>query len=309
MYIVIVNPEAGHGRSIRLFRKIQKDPLYKKANCRTFFTEGPGHAEKIAEQVAEIHHENLSSVIVIGGDGTLHEVINGMKQYPDVPVTFLPAGSGNDFGRGIGLKTRGVKLFRKIISHPLNYRVYLGSYVLHQRYKYGKRTFLNSIGFGLDGHIVTLVNESNHRHWIRKFHLSNFTYPIALLRAIKNMKPIHFELEIDGHTHPVTEGMMVTISNHPYYGGGMRIAPKASLQSSNLQVMIVRQISKKKLLALFLSVFIGKHTQIREVEEIKAHSVIFRSKEMVPFQVDGQGGRCCECHVKKASTKATIFKD
>lgn len=309
MYILIVNPEAGNGKAQSFFRKIQNDPLYKRANCRSFFTEGEGHAEKLARQVAEIHKETLIAVIVVGGDGTLHEVVNGMTNYPMIPISFIPAGSGNDFARGIQLKERGIKLFHKYIKSPRKSSVRLGRFTIHQRSRNGQRVFLNSIGFGLDGEVVATANQQKNRYWTRKLHLSKLIYSLALIRAIKNAKPIQFELTIDGKLYPVQEAMMVTITNHPFYGGGMKIAPKANIKKPTFYVMVVEPIKKKKLLAMFCSVFLGQHIRMKEVREVKASSVEIHASEGMSFQVDGQSGKCFKCKIEKAEITTTFYVD
>ncbi|WP_226583854.1 diacylglycerol/lipid kinase family protein [Halobacillus litoralis] len=309
MYIIIVNPSAGNGRAERLFRTLQNDPVYKKTKCRTFVTKEEGHAENIVRQVASIHSETIVSIIVVGGDGTLHEVMNGLQDHREIPVSILPAGTGNDFARGADLNREGVQLFHEIIQRPKPLKVQLGTYILHQRYKLGARNFINSISFGIDGIVVSKANNNKYRRWLKKLHLTKLTYPLALLRSWNKIKPIQFELEIDGETSPVKEAMMVIVSNHPYYGGGMKISPGAKIQRSIFQVTIVKPVSKKKLFLLFLSVFAGRHVLFKEVKQVKASTVSIRSEELLPFQVDGQDGTCTECFVKKASPKSTFYVD
>ncbi|WP_394218047.1 diacylglycerol/lipid kinase family protein [Halobacillus trueperi] len=309
MYIMIVNPVAGNGKAMSLFRRIQNEPLYKKENCRSFLTEEPGHAERLALQVIQIHHETLKGIIVLGGDGTLHEVVNGIRNYSETPVCFIPAGSGNDFARGISLKKRGLKLFRSYVRSPKKPKVFLAKYSLNNRQKHGRRTFINSIGFGLDGVVVATANQKKYRSWTRRLHITKLTYPLALLRSISKAKPVHFELFLDGKQMNIHQAMMVTITNHPYYGGGMKIAPKAKINSKEMSVLVIKPISKKKLLAMFISVFLGLHTKMKEVEEWNASSVHISSEQPLPFQVDGQSGSCFDCSIKKAETSTTFFSD
>lgn len=309
MYTMIVNPEAGNGKAQLLFRKIQKDPLYNKANCRSFFTEREGHAEKLARQVVEIHKETITAVIVIGGDGTLHEVVNGMINYPMIPISFIPAGSGNDFARGVRVKERGIKLFHNYIKRPGQFSVRLGRYTSHQQSRNGQRVFLNSIGFGLDGQVVETANNHKNRYWARKLHMSKLIYPLALFRTIRRARPFQFELILDGKLYPLQEAMMVTITNHPYYGGGMKIAPKAHIKNSTFDVMLVEPIKKKKLLAMFFSVFLGQHIRMKEVRQVKASRVEIRASERIPYQVDGQSGKCYECKIEKAGISTTFYVD
>ncbi|WP_052158868.1 diacylglycerol kinase family protein [Halobacillus sp. BBL2006] len=307
MNILIVNPKAGYGKAQKLFERLKKDPLYKQKNCRAFFTEYAGHAEKIAEQVVEIHHESLACIFVLGGDGTLHEVINGTKKRPSIPIAFVPAGSGNDFARGIGTRKKGVELFRKMITHPKIVHLHQGVFVPNQRYQRGSRYFANSIGFGLDGKIVSAANRPVFRKWMQRLYLQKFIYTLALLRLLKNYEPITVELQIDEKTMQFANAAMVTVTNHPYYGGGMKITPKMHIQHPGFHVLVIDSISKWKILGLFLTVFFGTHTKLKEVSVREAHTVKVSSEQPLPYQIDGQSGECMESDIKKSGTKRTFY--
>ncbi|RWZ59732.1 diacylglycerol kinase family lipid kinase [Halobacillus fulvus] len=308
MYIVVVNPEAGFGKSEKLFRLIQQDDHYKKSNCRAFFTQYEGHGAKIAEQVAEMHKEQLECLIVVGGDGTLHEVVNGLKNHSDVPIAFIPAGSGNDFARGLSLRHKGVELFRRIVTNPRKFAFYPGVFVMNKRHKHGQQYFVNSIGFGLDGAVVAEANRSLYRGWIRRLRLSPLTYPLALIKAIRNYEPIDLDMRLDGVSHQLKQATMVTVTNHPYYGGGMKITPRAKLHQSKFHILIIEHIPKWKILALFMLVFFGAHTRIKGVTEQEVSSVEIHANQPIPVQVDGQSATCHTCEVKKSVNKRWVYR-
>src|SRR5699024_12121049 len=97
MYIFIINPIAGSGRAMKNFSKIQASPLYKEIESRYFLTTYDDHAEKIVKHlVKEEANIKIKTMIVIGGDGTLQEVVNGIVE-PHVPNAINPSGQGNDF--------------------------------------------------------------------------------------------------------------------------------------------------------------------------------------------------------------------
>ena len=307
MYLLIVNPQAGNGRADRLFELIQKDPLFKEKNCRTFRTAYEGHAEKLAEQIAEIHHEHVKCIIVVGGDGTLHEVVNGLRHYPEIPVALIPTGSGNDFSRGIKSKMKGVSLFRKIVKNPKRLSVHVGNYVTNGRYKHGKRLFVNSIGFGLDGELVQLANKHQFRKWIKRLRLHSFIYPIALLPVLRTFEPINIEIEIDGDKEPTERATLVAVTNHAYYGGGMKIAPHADIKKKRFSVTIIDPLPKWKFLMFFVTVFLGKHTLLKEVRVKEAETFKITSKQAIPYQVDGQAGHCFQSVLTKAEQTLIVY--
>ncbi|MFZ0368243.1 MAG: diacylglycerol kinase family protein [Halobacillus sp.] len=309
MFMIIINPEAGHGQAERLFRSIQNDPLYQnqKKNFQAHFTVYPGHAEKLAGDLCALYQDFLSYVIVIGGDGTLHEVINGMQHYPDLPIGFIPVGAGNDFARGIGQITDGVLLFRKMVQAPKFHRIRTGTFTSNDGKAAKPRSFLNSIGFGMDGLIVEEVNKSAFRKWAKYFRITSIIYPLALLKVLPGLNPISIELKIDGRKIECKQATMVTITNHPYYGGGMKIAPNASIEKPTFQIIIIEPMSKWRILAFFKTVFTGQHIQRKEVHEWEGRNVHISSSEPLPFQVDGESGECYECYIEKSPSERSIF--
>ncbi|WP_369404902.1 diacylglycerol/lipid kinase family protein [Piscibacillus salipiscarius] len=124
-------------------------------------------------------------------------------------------------------------------------------------------------------------------------------YVIGLIVTIFKFQPKNIHLTIDGKERELKGIWMLTITNHPYFGGGMKIAPDATINKQTFHVTIVHQISKLKLLLLFITVFFGKHTRLKEVEMLKGSEIMVRSDESIIYHADGYTGKCYECHVRK----------
>ncbi|MFD1019094.1 diacylglycerol/lipid kinase family protein [Thalassobacillus hwangdonensis] len=299
MYIVIVNPTAGNGKAMKLFKTIQKDPLFKQKECRTFLTEYEGHGKKIAEQVAEIYKEKITSILVIGGDGTLNEVMNGLRHHRSIPVSTIPAGSGNDFSRGIGVKSNSLELFRKLVTRPKSRRCRLGMYTINGRKKLPPAFFLNSIGIGFDATVALIANKSRYKKILNRLGIGSLSYVLALIQGLSRFEPVALKVIVDGHVSRFEKGFMVTISNHPFYGGGMKIAPTAHIQKPELSVLVIDDISKWKVLFLFVTVFFGKHTRFKEVHLLKGNVITIEAEQRIPIQIDGDTSMADTCEIKK----------
>lgn len=98
MYIFIINPTAGSGRAEQIFSNIQQSESYQNIQSEAYVTNSNGHAEKLVRKLTSTSNGRIRALIVIGGDGTLHEVMNGIGDY-QIPVAVIPSGSGNDFAR------------------------------------------------------------------------------------------------------------------------------------------------------------------------------------------------------------------
>ncbi len=247
----------------------------------------------------KLHHTTIDHVIVIGGDGTLHEVMNGLTDFPSTPVGFIPAGTGNDFARGTDMKTKGVERFKEILRQPQFTQVKIGEY--HQAAHSKKRVFVNSIGFGLDGEVVRkAAQQSRLIKW-------SFPYVWALLQSLRTYDFFEAEVIIDQKKLKCRQFTMVTTANHPYYGKGMKIAPQSSIHSPEFSIIIVEAMPKWKILLLFATVFFGKHTGLKEVHEFRGREVRVFPKEIISGQVDGQPIKIEDCTIRKSKQVSSFI--
>ncbi|MFC7061475.1 diacylglycerol/lipid kinase family protein [Halobacillus seohaensis] len=307
MYIIIVNPEAGNGKALRLMQTIQKDPLFLEKNCRSFQTEYQGNAESLVQSIVTIHHDVVDAVIVIGGDGTLSEVFNGLHHFPTIPVGIIPAGSGNDFARGAGISSGGLEQFRKILNTPERFTFYPGVCYKYFGDQRSRRYFINSIGVGLDGKVAHFSNQQSFRKRLKKWHLHPFNYVIALLRVVYSFKPVSVDISIDGRKLKLKKASLFTIANHPYFGNGMKIAPKANLSKQTFSIISVKPLPKWKVIGLFVSVFFGKHTKLKGIHEFQGKSITLESSELLLMQADGQNLDCHKCTIEKSAKPRVIL--
>jgi YegS/Rv2252/BmrU family lipid kinase len=303
MYVFIVNPTAGSGRAMRIFSKIQKSKLYKDIKSRYFLTKYNGHAEKIVSHLVNKQSDKISVIIVIGGDGTLHEVVNGIGNYR-IPIAIIPSGSGNDFSRATSRTKNPLDIFQSIVKHKSSIKYWLGNYQISNR---DSRYFVNSIGFGFDAEIAQTVNESYYKKILNKLKLGKISYVIALIQVLRRFKPLEVEVEVDGQNRQIHDCWMVTVTNHPYYGGGMKIVPDATIKPSVFPVLIIHSISKWKVLGLFMTVFTGKHIYFKEIEIFETTKLKISSTDKMYHQVDGETFVSGPCVITKQSDAISVM--
>lgn len=303
MYIFIVNPMAGSGRAKAIFSKIRKTDLYQELQSMVFYSKHPGHAEEFVSSLL-IEQSDIQCIIVIGGDGTMHEVLNGLPS-DKVPVAFIPGGSGNDFARGCKMKGNPIDLFDRIIRNPEYFAYWLGNYETDEK---TERNFINSFGFGFDACIAHMANNAKYKKIFNLFHLATLSYAVALIHVLFRFKPMDIELAIDNEKRLIRNCWMITAANHPFYGGGMKIIPNAQIQPDTFPVLILHSISKLKVLALFLTVFSGKHINFKEVEILNASYLKITANKPVYYQVDGQTSSCLACSLSKQSKPISVVR-
>ncbi|MFD2046376.1 diacylglycerol/lipid kinase family protein [Ornithinibacillus salinisoli] len=303
MYIFIINVVAGNGRGKRIFKKIQKSKLYQNITSDYYITEYEGHAEEIVRFVSNQNLVNLKAIIVIGGDGTIYEVMNGLQD-PTIPVAFIPGGSGNDFARGLLIKRDPITILKHIVQNKFKKPYWLGNYWVDGTHR---KSFVNSIGFGFDAEIAKQANQSWYKKVFNYLHIGTLSYVIALIHVLFRFKPFTVDLEVDGEVRTINECWMVTIANHAFYGGGMKIIPGATIQPRRFPVLVIHQISKWKILGLFLTVFTGKHIGFKEVDLLEATKIKISTSHNIEYQVDGQTNQCQTCTITKNSESVQIM--
>lgn len=282
----IVNPKAGNGICLKVWKKVEAILLDDRIPYIAFFTEYPGHAIKLGSQIAKSNHEQ-KIVIAVGGDGTMHEVMNGIVKYNNITLGFIPGGSGNDFSRGFKIPILPEDALKFILHHLKKDAALIdvGKVIMKDGTEHH---FINNMGAGFDALISHEVNHSKVKAFFNKLALGRLVYIYFLIKQLFTYKCSTIEILIDGKKHIFEDTWFVTISNQPYYGGGMKIAPDAAPDDGLLDITVVHQLSRLKLLFVFISVFWGKHVRFKEVKTYKGSTASIHSSTILYVHADGE---------------------
>ncbi|MBT2644018.1 diacylglycerol kinase family lipid kinase [Bacillus sp. ISL-41] len=283
----IVNPNAKNGSCREIWRNIEKELEDLDIAYLAFFTEYPGHAQELAESLARKADGKPVIIAAVGGDGTLHEVVNGAASYSNISVGFIPGGSGNDFSRGFDIPKKSVHALSLIVDKSYGYtsEIDIGK-IQHNELQ--ETYFMNNMGVGFDAAVAKDSNESRMKGLLNRFSLGRLVYVYILVKKLLTFRTIPIEVTVDGKLYKYSKAWFVTVSNQPYYGGGMKIAPAALPDDGILDITVVHKISRLKLLLVFISVFWGKHTKFREVEQFTGKSITIESTAEVLAHADGE---------------------
>ncbi|WP_064092693.1 diacylglycerol/lipid kinase family protein [Rossellomorea aquimaris] len=282
--IFIVNPSARNNHALSSWKRFNKqlDPTHS-----IFLTEKPTDVRRIVSDLVKQFPNEPLHIIGVGGDGTMNSVISGTIGFENIVIGYIPSGSGNDFARGYNWpnsKKEAYTLIRNWTSFEDTLSLDSGQFAIKEG---PKGYFVNNIGIGFDAHIAQKANESQLKKWLNKWSLGKLIYPIILCKETLRFKPFSLSLTVNGKEKRFDKVWFVTISNQPYFGGGMKISPHASPIDGKLDITIVHDLSKWKLLLLFISVFFGKHTSFKEVNTYKGENVKIQCCRQVPVHVDG----------------------
>jgi diacylglycerol kinase (ATP) len=250
---IILNPVADMGNAWKVADDLR--PLIKEYGHADWSgTVYPTHAAELAQQAGE---QGYGMVIAMGGDGTVHEVVNGLMQLPEdrrPALGVVPVGSGNDFAHAIGVPLQSDHALARALSGETS-AIDLGLMTdEHGRKEY----FDNTLGIGFDA-VVTI--RSHKLPVVRGF----LMYLTAVLQTIiLNHDPVQMKIESDAGNWDQSN-LLLTLCNGPREGGGFLVAPQARLDDGLLHFAMIRKVSRLMMLRLVPEVMKGTHGNFKQV--------------------------------------------
>ncbi|WP_129044839.1 diacylglycerol/lipid kinase family protein [Companilactobacillus metriopterae] len=285
---IILNKHAGNGQSIKNWKKVKDYLEDEKVDYNVHLTDKKFGARKIATNLANSLTDN-KKILVLGGDGTLNQVLNGVKnsKNPETPIAYLPAGSGNDFSRGIKIKNLDtIDALKQIIKMDNPLKIDIGKASSKDSVNY----FLNNIGIGFDARTVFYTNNSKRKSFFNKLNIGSLAYVSSLLRVLKNQKGFSIVVK-DSNNNDIefNNAYIVTATNHPYFGGGIAIDPKASPFDQKLDLVVVNKISGLTFVKLFRKLLTnGSHLDDEDVWLLQENNFTLKNNQKQYGQMDGE---------------------
>lgn len=234
-----------------------------------------GHAKEL---VAKTRINQYQGVIAAGGDGTLFEVVNGLMAHTKnnrVPLGIIPIGTGNAFSRELKLMPNDWEKSLKIIIEKNTRIIDVGKTETKSNHFY----FLNIIGMGF------VVDVGRTTIKIKK--LGKISYTLATLWQTIKLKKHSVKLIINNQV--ITDKLVfVEIANSRYTGSSFLIAPDAKIDDGLLDIVILKKISRPRILKLFPSIYSGKHIQYPEIQTYKAQQIEIDTDYPMPLMPDGE---------------------
>lgn len=274
--VFIINPTAGNGAALRKWRKFSEtiDFPYEQ-----FVTRSPGHAFQLVEQLKQRERKTL--VIGFGGDGTMREIAAAAAGAEQLFIASVPAGSGNDFARSFSCFSKAQEIGR-FLACPRGMLTDIGQVGVQP-----EQLFASSAGIGFDSAVAHAVNHSRMKRWLNKFGLGKLAYLIFVVTTLFAFKKFRLTVAADEALYHYEDVWLATVSNQPYFGGGMKISPNSSVHDGQLELTVVHRLPRLKLLAVFGTVFSGSHTKFPEVVQFSGKHFSLAVDRPVPRHVDG----------------------
>jgi diacylglycerol kinase (ATP) len=293
---LIVNPRAGRGAVAQHLPAVEEVLRSEELEFDVVETKTPGHARELARAAVE---DGRFFVVAVGGDGTLHEVVNGLmgEEGPIVPelvIGMVPSGSGCDFARTFGLPQDTLDAARALGGKNLWGALDIG----RVRYRGAdgseqKRWFVNIAEAGIGADVVVSAAKMPRRFGGR-------AYRLAALKAIVQFKPVDGHLDMnarkgrgvrpDTPLEPMSHAgrlTMVVVANCQFYGGGLRVAPRAIPSDGKFDVL-VGEGTKWDCLRALQKMPRGEHVPSSVFTEYLADKVSLDGMAPLQLEVDGE---------------------
>jgi diacylglycerol kinase (ATP) len=274
---VILNPTSGGGAAARVASEIERELLRRGVEFELLRTRAPGDAVELAAVAAREHRPDF--VVAAGGDGTAHEVANGLLASGDhtTGLAVLPIGTGNDFVKVVpGLTPRAAAYDTIAAGHSR--MIDAGHVTWGDRHEF----FINGMGTGIDVDVVRQIERYRHLP-------GALVYLVALLKALTSFRAIPIHARADGETID-RKVMMLALGNGRCVGGAFWLTPDASPDDGLLDVCVVDEVRGFAIARALPRILRGTHGSLDIVSTRRARAVQIDVPDDRPlyFQLDGE---------------------
>lgn len=266
---LIINPHAGRGDGARIGPEIARELARHGFDCEARLTNDRGHAVELAREAAET---GADCVAIAGGDGSIHEAVNGLMQADrDIPLAIMPVGTGNDFAKMFGSPS-----WQTVCAHLAEGR--------QRQVDVGRcngRYFTNGVGIGFDAKVADIANNIR---WLR----GKAVYGVALARVLAfhhDNPAVRITTDEHSFVQPIT---LMAAANGRVYGGSFRISPQASIDDGALDIVIAANYTRMQILKLIPHVLRGTHLGLPGVRFLRTRRLTVESQQSLTVHADGE---------------------
>jgi diacylglycerol kinase (ATP) len=278
----LVNPVAAGGKTGSVWPAIERELSTLGLTFAYRFTEAPNHATTLAREAVE---EGYETVVAVGGDGTVNEVVNGLMapgaNRAGATLGVIITGRGSDLARTIGIPSDYSEACARLAGER-TMTVDLGLVTFYQEGEQGQRYFVNVGGGGFDAEVAHRANRAPN------FMGGTIPYLTSLVTTLMAYRNKAIDLILDDQEPIRMVANSVVVANCQYFGGGMKVAPEADPNDGLFDVVVIGDIDKIEFLMTVPKVYDGTHITHPQVDTYRAKRVEVRSEQDLLLQVEGE---------------------
>jgi len=311
MFYFIVNTSGGRGRGKKAWRDVSGILKELETPHHAYKTKYPGHATKIATEILRRFGgtEEPIRLVVVGGDGTINEVLNGITDFEKVWLGVIPTGSGNDFVRGHKLPKKAVPALFQILTCEKPDRVDLGCVSADGG---SPRLFGISSGIGMDAEVCRKVQKSMRKSILNKIGLGKLIYLQLTVESLFTMKTYGGRVIYDGDPESVLRVRQLIFlagMNTRWEGGGVPMAPKAVVTDGKISTCVADNIPRWLTFLKLPILVIGKQKWLKGFTLRDGRTVDIEMEQPVVLHIDGEdGGDVRQIHMEALPGRLLLMK-
>lgn len=297
MYHIIMNPSSKSGKGPSVWKKLENILSEKKIPYKLYESTYTGHVTELTRQITST---GLSvNLIILGGDGTVNEALQGIEDFGRVSIGYIPTGSSNDLARALKLGRDPEELLLQILDGTHAHMVDLGILTyesssevtsrLHRRPQHKSRYFIVSSGIGFDAAVCEEALSSPIKNTLNRLKLGKLTYLCIALKQLFAAKAISCEITLDGtETIYIPKLLFTAFMIHPYEGGGFCFCPQAVDNDGLMDLCVVGDLPKLLILFALPTAFFGRHYMFPKIDHYTASSVHLKTSAPLWVHTDGE---------------------
>ncbi len=290
MYYFIVNYTGGSGKAKKTWDTVHYLLKKKDVDYKAYVTKRQGHARELAKRISEFEEDDIR-IVVVGGDGTINEVLNGITDYSRVRFGVIPTGSGNDFSRGMGIPKDTATAVDTLLNSVRGKEIDLGEVITDDGVSH---TFAISSGIGLDAIVCKKMITSKVKRFMNRIRLGSLSYLIVTVTTLFSMKTYKVKVQMtekdgkDVSELAFKDLIFMAAMNFPAEGGGVPMNPNAVADDGLLSICAVSGIPKWRTFFLLPKLKKGKHEGKKGFMLKDVKSLVFDAEEPMVLHTDGE---------------------
>ena len=295
MYHIIVNPASRSGRGRHIWTEVIRPALAgKTVPYQVYFSKEAGDVTLLARKITEKHFSTNTAkepcrLIILGGDGTVNEALQGISPSMNVMIGYIPTGSSNDLARDLGISKDPLKALTRILdadTHPERVITMDRGLV---RTDNGLHSFAVSSGIGFDAAVCEEVMHSKLKVMLNKLKLGKLTYLGVALKQIFAAKSVACTLYLDDK-EPIYIKKILFIASmiHRFEGGGFKFCPMADYTDGLFDLCVVGNLPKLLILFALPTAFFGKHLLVPGIDHYRAARIRITTDKPLWVHTDGE---------------------
>jgi len=290
IYHFILNPVSRSGRGQKLWDTVIEPYLQTaRISYRAHFSRKAGDITRLTREIASMDSREPHRIVILGGDGTIDEALQGIDDLSRVTLGYIPIGSGNDFTRDMPIPRNPLQALKRILETEKTTAVDIGTTTYEDGFSH---RFIVSSGIGFDAAVCEETNRSEMKGLLNRVGLGKLTYLGIALKQLFASRAVSCQIRIDdGEPIAIKEILFVAFMNHMYEGGGFKFAPRADYRDGLLDLCVVGDLSKALILVALPTAFIGRHYMFRGITAYRAQKVEIQTSAPLWVHTDGEVAR------------------